>query len=234
MTFLKATLIDLKLQGPWLLPFFPIVWSLLWLTYGFFVCVQRETINLWLQQVVWNFCSRWTSGYGEPYDYDSIMHYSAFAFSKNKGVDKTIEPKNVNFTQIGRKANLSETDITKIKKLYKCPPYENFKNGCYNDNECGVNEHCTSTLIIQGQCRTVLADGSFCTRNEECLHTCSGGTCTSCVNHGDCKSNEFCANRFLPLVENICAGYCEELCLTSSQCGGDCPVCSWRFRCEKS
>jgi hypothetical protein len=35
---------------------------------------------------------RWTTGYGEKYDYDSIMHYSKTAFSKTE-TDMTIVPK---------------------------------------------------------------------------------------------------------------------------------------------
>jgi hypothetical protein len=35
---------------------------------------------------------RWTTGYGEKYDYDSIMHYSKLAFSKST-TDLTIVPK---------------------------------------------------------------------------------------------------------------------------------------------
>ena len=31
-----------------------------------------------------NFNFRWTTGYGEEYDYKSIMHYSSRAFVKNK------------------------------------------------------------------------------------------------------------------------------------------------------
>ena len=74
---------------------------------------------------------RWTTAFGEGYDYDSIMHYSSKAFSKDPfGNDPalTILPKNsaVNATSLGRKVNLSETDIIKIKKLYKCPPYSSW------------------------------------------------------------------------------------------------------------
>ena len=59
------------------------------------------------------------------------MHYSAVAFSRNQFSEDpmlTISPKdpNVNYTSIGRKKTLSETDIIKIKKLYKCPPYNNW------------------------------------------------------------------------------------------------------------
>ena len=59
---------------------------------------------------------------GEPYDYGSIMHYSANTFSKN-GYLPTIEtsdrltgkPRN-----IGQRQGLSEGDIRQTKKLYGC------------------------------------------------------------------------------------------------------------------
>ena len=74
---------------------------------------------------------RWTTGFGEPYDYDSIMHYSSRAFSKdpydNKSMTiESINPDRSEITGLGRKRNLSETDVIKIKKLYKCSPYENW------------------------------------------------------------------------------------------------------------
>ena len=70
-----------------------------------------------------NIGHRWTTGYGEKYDYDSIMHYSKLAFSKST-TDMTIVPKFTDPDLIGKKVNLSETDIIKIKKLYKCSPYD--------------------------------------------------------------------------------------------------------------
>merc|ERR1712062_111017 len=149
----------------------------------------------------------------------------------------TIEPLNVdrNFIGLGRRKSLSELDIRKIKKLYKCPPYHDWYNVCQSDDNCGINEYCgPSNLLIGGQCRTVLADGSFCTSSKQCLNICSGGRCTNCNDNSHCKSNEFCANVYYPLMENHCSDYCEELCMFNSQCGGSCPVCSWRFRCEKS
>lgn len=52
--------------------------------------------------------------YGE-YNYQSIMHYSAYAFSKNG--EKTIEPLFENI-QIGQRDHLSELDIASVNKLY--------------------------------------------------------------------------------------------------------------------
>jgi hypothetical protein len=69
------------------------------------------------------------------YDYDSIMHYSSKAFSRAPEDDNimTIEPVSTDRTSIeglGRKRNLSDVDVVKIKKLYKCAPYENWYTAC--------------------------------------------------------------------------------------------------------
>ena len=51
-----------------------------------------------------------------PYDYNSVMHYSEMAFSKN-GLP-TIQPlKNV---PIGQRKTLSEIDIEEIRLFYNC------------------------------------------------------------------------------------------------------------------
>ncbi|PRD32358.1 UNVERIFIED_CONTAM: nas-15 [Trichonephila clavipes] len=52
------------------------------------------------------------------YDYDSIMHYGSHRFSKNRGVPTIITLKK-NVT-IGQRKGLSQSDILKIVKLYKC------------------------------------------------------------------------------------------------------------------
>uniref|UniRef100_A0A7I4YFX8 Metalloendopeptidase n=1 Tax=Haemonchus contortus TaxID=6289 RepID=A0A7I4YFX8_HAECO len=56
---------------------------------------------------------------GEQYDYRSIMHYDSTAFSRNG--KNTIETVVEGFTDIiGSSVDLSELDIVKINKLYKC------------------------------------------------------------------------------------------------------------------
>lgn len=54
---------------------------------------------------------------GVPYDYASVMHYGATAFSKN-GLP-TIIPR-VPFVEIGQRIGLSEGDIARINVMYKC------------------------------------------------------------------------------------------------------------------
>nr|XP_042899312.1 zinc metalloproteinase nas-7-like [Parasteatoda tepidariorum] len=55
----------------------------------------------------------------ERYDYESILHYHRFTFSKNPGKSPTLEPKKRR-ARIGQRKYLSAGDIRKIKKLYKC------------------------------------------------------------------------------------------------------------------
>jgi len=56
--------------------------------------------------------------YGVGYDYNSVMHYSAYAFAKDPFV-KTIIPKDSN-ARIGQREGFSLSDYTKINRMYKC------------------------------------------------------------------------------------------------------------------
>lgn len=57
------------------------------------------------------------SGFGQPYDYDSVMHYSSKAFSKNGQL--TIVPKKKD-AKIGQRKGFSVADIAKINAMYNC------------------------------------------------------------------------------------------------------------------
>ena len=53
-----------------------------------------------------------------PYDFDSIMHYDAYAFSRN---DKpTIEPidDSISIDRLGQRTQLSQRDLDHIRELY--------------------------------------------------------------------------------------------------------------------
>ncbi|KAL1374984.1 hypothetical protein pipiens_017775 [Culex pipiens pipiens] len=58
------------------------------------------------------------SNFGTAYDYGSIMHYSATAFSING--QKTIVALKETNQVMGQRNGLSQTDILKIKKMYNC------------------------------------------------------------------------------------------------------------------
>ncbi|XP_018333708.1 zinc metalloproteinase nas-7-like [Agrilus planipennis] len=65
-------------------------------------------------------------GYGIPYDYNSVMHYSRKAFSKN-GLD-TIIPL-VKGSNIGQREGFSKSDIEKVKTMYTCKKIDRTDGG---------------------------------------------------------------------------------------------------------
>ncbi|CAL8404866.1 unnamed protein product [Boreogadus saida] len=64
-----------------------------------------------------------TNNLGTPYDYSSIMHYSRFAFSKQRGVLPTIVPIPVSTAVIGQATRMSGNDLKRLNKLYQCRGY---------------------------------------------------------------------------------------------------------------
>ncbi|KAG1667121.1 Zinc metalloproteinase nas-7 [Nymphon striatum] len=56
--------------------------------------------------------------FGESYDYNSLMHYNAYAFTKYRG-RATIVPKQKGAT-LGNRRQLSTIDLAKLNKLYQC------------------------------------------------------------------------------------------------------------------
>ncbi|XP_076231132.1 zinc metalloproteinase nas-1 [Calliopsis andreniformis] len=59
-----------------------------------------------------------TDAFGVGYDYGSVMHYSANAFSRNG--QPTIVAKTSSKVQLGQREGFSKRDIQKIRKMYKC------------------------------------------------------------------------------------------------------------------
>lgn len=54
--------------------------------------------------------------YGTSYDYESIMHYSGKAFSKNG--ELTIVPLNSTITTLGQRDGFTEKDLIKLNRMY--------------------------------------------------------------------------------------------------------------------
>ncbi|XP_071393925.1 hatching enzyme 1.2-like isoform X2 [Centroberyx affinis] len=68
-----------------------------------------------------NFRKVATNNLGTPYDYNSVMHYGRFAFSKNR--QPTIIPKPNANAVIGRASRMSANDIKRVNILYQCRGY---------------------------------------------------------------------------------------------------------------
>uniref|UniRef100_A0A3B3QDA5 Metalloendopeptidase n=1 Tax=Paramormyrops kingsleyae TaxID=1676925 RepID=A0A3B3QDA5_9TELE len=60
---------------------------------------------------------------GEPYDFDSIMHYARNTFSRGMFLDTILPSRDENGIRpaIGQRTRLSKGDIAQAKKLYRCP-----------------------------------------------------------------------------------------------------------------
>jgi hypothetical protein len=60
-----------------------------------------------------------TTSFGVPYNYSSVMHYSAYAFSPS-GYEKTIIPLKSGGDRMGQRDGFAVTDIEKLNKMYNC------------------------------------------------------------------------------------------------------------------
>ncbi|XP_055010588.1 low choriolytic enzyme-like isoform X2 [Boleophthalmus pectinirostris] len=84
---------------------------------------DRDThVRILLQNVIsgmeFNFRKIQTRNLGTSYDYNSVMHYGRFAFSRNR--QPTIIPIPNPNVAIGRATQMSPTDILRVNRLYNC------------------------------------------------------------------------------------------------------------------
>uniref|UniRef100_A0A3P8W2S3 Metalloendopeptidase n=2 Tax=Cynoglossus semilaevis TaxID=244447 RepID=A0A3P8W2S3_CYNSE len=79
-------------------------------------------VRILLQNVIpgmeHNFRKINTNNLNTPYDYNSVMHYGRYAFSRNR--EPTIVPIPNSNVAIGRANRMSATDILRINRLYQC------------------------------------------------------------------------------------------------------------------
>ncbi|KAK1890747.1 Low choriolytic enzyme [Dissostichus eleginoides] len=64
-----------------------------------------------------NFKKQQTNNLGTPYDFNSVMHYGKYAFSKNK--EPTILAKKNLSRNFGTARTMSKNDIARVNKLYR-------------------------------------------------------------------------------------------------------------------
>ncbi|XP_072237202.1 hatching enzyme 1.2-like [Leuresthes tenuis] len=71
-----------------------------------------------IDDMVHNFYKIDTLNQGTPYDYNSVMQYERYAFSKNNL--PTMEPIPNSNVSFGKATQMSSNDITRLNRLYKC------------------------------------------------------------------------------------------------------------------
>lgn len=114
-----------------------------------YVSIKWENIREGTERNFKKYPASDVTDFGVGYDYDSVMHYSRKAFSKN---DKdTIVPRDPN-AEIGQRIGLSTKDILKTNRMYKCAkdggggyekedvkkPYKEASNGGFLSNVGGM------------------------------------------------------------------------------------------------
>ncbi|XP_055373150.1 seminal metalloprotease 1-like [Condylostylus longicornis] len=82
-----------------------------------YIKIVDENISEGKHSNFFKYNSSFVSDYQISYDYDSIMHYSFYAFSKN-GM-KTIESLDEDI-QVGQRDKMSDKDIKKLNLMYEC------------------------------------------------------------------------------------------------------------------
>ncbi|KAG8308162.1 hypothetical protein J6590_002246 [Homalodisca vitripennis] len=82
-----------------------------------FVTVHWDNIEKGHKHNFNKYNSSAVTDYGVGYDYSSIMHYSAYAFSKNEQMTITAKAPNVTLEP---QEGLSEKDVKKLRLMYKC------------------------------------------------------------------------------------------------------------------
>ncbi|XP_016977284.1 seminal metalloprotease 1 [Drosophila rhopaloa] len=85
-----------------------------------YVRIVEENITEGSQNNFNKYDNETVEAYGEPYDYSSVLHYTAYAFSKNG--EMTIVPLQEGAEQLmGQRLQMTQSDINKLNVMYKCP-----------------------------------------------------------------------------------------------------------------
>ncbi|XP_069703747.1 hatching enzyme 1.2-like [Periplaneta americana] len=87
-----------------------------------FVTINWQNIKMGKEHNFRKYNEATVTNFGVRYDYGSIMHYSAYAFSKNG--KPTITPLETG-VEIGQREGLSMKDIEKLSRMYKCQQMHN-------------------------------------------------------------------------------------------------------------
>jgi len=132
--------------------------------------------------------------FGEPYDYQSVMHYGAYAFSKNG--QKTIERLDGSDAGLGNSDGFSQVDINKLNAMYQCDT-----TATTAATTTAATTTAATTTADPSSCSDVLSSCSYWAKYDYCTYSrhysymtenCQK-TCNQCA--GDCKDDTTYATR---------------------------------------
>lgn len=84
-----------------------------------YVKIRWNNVIPWMTSDFMKYTKSEVTHFNTSYDYDSVLHYSAYAFSANG--EPTIEPLDTSkMKTIGQREKLSKIDIIKLNRMYKC------------------------------------------------------------------------------------------------------------------
>nr|QNH72407.1 toxin candidate TRINITY_DN8389_c0_g2_i1 [Ceriantheomorphe brasiliensis] len=154
-----------------------------------YIRINRGNIMRGMEHNFNKYTTTQINSYGQSYDFGSVMHYGAYAFSSNRR--PTITKLNGGTTGLGQRNGLSAGDVTQARMMY-CggtgPGPTQAPTGCTEDK----NQYCGAW-----------AKKGFCTNEkyrkfmtENCCRSCKAPEPTTvpppCVNkHGDDKCNRW-------------------------------------------
>jgi len=92
------------------------------------------------------------TSFGVPYDYGSIMHYSAYAFSSNG--QRTIQPRDPN-AEIGQHWGFSARDIERLELMYNT-----------TDNSSYTTTETSSPTTTESSSYNTTENSSYATRSQ--------------------------------------------------------------------
>jgi len=83
-----------------------------------YVRIQLENVYGGYENNFNSYGASYITAFGEPYDYQSVMHYGAYDFSKNG--QKTIVRLDGSEADLGNEEGFTQIDINKLNKMYQC------------------------------------------------------------------------------------------------------------------
>lgn len=143
---------------------------------------------------------------GQDYDFHSVMHYDAYAFTNNG--KPTIEAKSPGHGELGQRIGLSQYDVDQVGEMYK-----EVKSNCKAGS---INEALGCKDSDDKMCKGL----SKCTNTDQLMHCCAcgGGTEYQCYSNGSCNKRKLVEVSPAACIMDVTADFPGETCVVQNGC----------------